>query len=108
MVSRRFTSVILNNIKRSASYAEPSHSIKRTDLNYEILTRLALLCGVASLMLTSSAEAVECVYRGVDTDARVVRDSGEMFLPTNWISDTKCERLAITSGSVRIVSRNSD
>lgn len=72
-----------------------------------ILKRL-ILCAPTALLFCNAATAVECVYRGVDADARVVRDSGEMFTPSAWITDTKCERLTVVSGSVQIVNRNAD
>jgi hypothetical protein len=72
-----------------------------------MLDRL-ILCVLPGLLSCGAVVAAECVYRGVDADARVVRDSGEMFTPTAWISDTKCERLSVVSGSVQIVNRNAE
>jgi len=61
----------------------------------------------AALLLATlppAAHAIDCVYRGTDDSARVVRRSGEFLTPyPAALSDRNCERLRVESGAVDAV-----
>lgn len=67
-----------------------------------------MLLAAAACLATLDASAVECAYKGVDADARVVHESAEMFDPAAWLSHGQCERLRVASGQVRVIYRAAD
>lgn len=72
---------------------------------HPITTVFLLICSGVALQ---SATAAECVFKAIVPDTRVVKDSGEIYDPQDWLVDGQCERLRVVTGKVRVVARDAD